>query len=719
MYASILIGFIGFQQILVPIPEPILGEIESARARISATRHDLGDPKHVFDGDEGSVWRTPAINPAEIVIEFDSPREAKAFRVKLLDSNEYQIEAANSLVDLRNRAGSYQNVTGLQTCGESGEGIVTLDEPVSARVWRLWIHRTKGDDYVHVYEWQFARMVPAEGVRIEMVPARPEWKPSETIPDGGVVRMRAYAFAGDVSIEVTNLGRWVADGFVAWPEGGANAFRAVTDDKASLRFVAGNLSAEKTFEIRAIPNSNTRPDIDLLFIERLPRIDYDAPDLGNGPGWPAEGSDVRWVAHIRSRNNPPATIGYEWRVDGEVVERGTMTISRPRDYAIWLDRKWKRAGETITLNLNVPSWDSNSHNNRLTLRTNALAVGFWVEEGLVNHWYSYQHVQNERNESFENWAQFMIELWNEMMEKAIYPVISPRGLSDRFRLDRVWIVPSGSLPLNGGLPSNNPDSRDKTVDIAWGFSVDPNATVSEYWRRRDYNGSIYDSTPAFLVDWALIHELHHARYIVDSYGFDVHAPSIRIELDGKPVIGNLLPEGFARFNKYKGVMGGGIRATIDEYVAGALERVAGKRARGGNMNAPSVIGEYLNDLPEQNIIEFILPTGEPATGATVKIWQAQPKQGDWYGKIYEGKPTITLIADDRGKVALGKNPFWADRIPHTYGHAASVLLMAITHNGSHYIHFQEVTDFNIAYWKGQTQRAEYRVSLKPLPEVSD
>ncbi len=707
------------QFILIPIPESILPEIEAGRARISATRHDLGDPKYVFDGRDDTVWRTPSINPAEIVIELEQPKEAKGFRVKLLDANEYRIEAADSLVDLRNQAGSYRDVTGLQVCTDAGEGYVAVEPPVRAKVWRLWVKRTKGDDYVHVYEWQFATMAPAEGVRIEMIPARPEWKPSDVVPDGGVVRMRAYAFLGGASVEVTSRGRWETEGFVAWPAGGENAFRAVAAEKATLRFVAGNLTAEKSFDIKEIPSTNVRPDIDLLFIERLPKISFDASDVGNGPGWPAEGSSARWVAHIRARNNPPALIPYEWRVDGEIVERGTVTIARPNDYNVWIERPWKQAGETITLTLTPPDWDSNPHNNARTIRTNAISLGFWVEEGLANHWLSHQHKQNEKNESFEDWAQFMVELWNEMMEKAVHPGISPNGLTDRFRLDRVWVVPSGSLPLNGGLPSNNPDSSDKSVDLAWGFCVDPNATVSEYWRLRDHPRSVYENPPAFLADWALIHELHHARYVIDSYGFDVHAPSIQLEIDGSPLIGGLLPQNFARFNKYKGVMGGGIRAIIDEYVAGALERVAGKRARGGNMNSPSVIGEYLNDLPDENVLQFVLPSGAAASGATVRVWRAKPKQGDWYGKIYSGDPNMAITADESGRIALGKNPFWEGKIPHTYGHAASVLLIVVTHGGNHYVHFQEVSDFNLAYWKGARTSAEYKVTLKTLPDVSD
>ncbi len=137
------------------------------------------------------------------------------------------------------------------------------------------------------------------------------------------------------------------------------------------------------------------------------------------------------------------------------------------------------------------------------------------------------------------------------------------------------------------------------------------------------------------------------------------------------------------------------------------------------MNAPSVIGEYLNDLPENNLLRFFLPNGKPANFAEVYIYRAKPQPDTWYGKIYAGEPDVTMKADENGIVNLGKNPFSEGMIVHTYGHANSVLLLLIKHDDKYYIHFQEVSDFNLAYWKGHRYIAEYEVKLAELPVVSD
>jgi hypothetical protein len=304
-----------------------------------------------------------------------------------------------------------------------------------------------------------------------------------------------------------------------------------------------------------------------------------------------------------------------------------------------------------------------------------------------------------------------------MMAAARYPMLSPEGLTDRMRLDRLVVVPTLALPLNGGLPSNNPDVTDKTVDLAWGFSSEADSSISEYWALRPHQGSPLKNPPAFLADLALIHELHHARYHIDSYGFDVQAPSIRVQLEGKPLIGGLLPESFVRYQKYPGMMGGDY-SVIDEYVAGVWARVAGRRARGGNMNAPSVIGEWLQtDLPKRTAWRFALPDGTPASGGRLWIWWAKPDPGAWYGKVYEGEPDLRAMLDDQGRVEFEGTPF-PKRIRHTFGEANTVLLCLVRTRAGDFVHFIEISDLNLAFWRGQRDLAEFAVRLVPPPGFS-
>lgn len=709
----------------IPIPDPLGRMIAEGKAKVTGTRWDIGDPANVFDGKTDTLLRTPAINPAYVQIEFQQPYTVSNFYLQVSELSEYRITCADSLQDLWDQARSFRDLTGSRRTDAQGRAIVRLSRPVRAKVFVLDTRRLVGDDYVHIFEWQFCRLVPAESLKLETVPQRPEWKPGSLFASGGVVRLRAVASAQGVEMDVTGKARFSGKGFRPYRRGFPNELLAPKVEEnetreATLQATFGRLSASLSVKIEGWERKNRRTDLDVLYIERLPRVDYDAPDRGNGPGWLAEGERVEWVAHIRSYGAETRSLPYEWRQDGRKVAEGRIRrIPRDGQAVVRLPWQWTQRRHTLEFIVFPDSRDSVEGNNRRLIYTDALTVGFWIEEKLADYWHDNQNEQNPQNNSFEDWAQWMIEQWNRLMAEAIHP-LSPNGLTDRWRLDRVVVVPTGALPLSGGLPSNNPDNRDKTVDIVWGFNCEPDARISDYWKRTPWTKGPVEGTPAFYVDWALLHELSHARYLIDSYGFDVHPDSVKItDHRGKPAVETeemraVLPH----LNKYRGLMGGGIIPFYDEYTAGALERVKGKRARGGNYNAPSVIGEYIQELPESNIFTFLDPEGRPAANGRLSIWQAKPRPDAWYGKLFEGNPSLEFSLDEQGSVTLPRNPFGRDPLKHTFGDANTVMLFRIIAGDQTYYHFQEVSDFNLAFWKGDRQTARYTVRLQPVKRGS-
>jgi hypothetical protein len=701
--------------LMLAAPETLVPMIESGQVRVTGTRSDIGSLRDVLDGDPRTLYRTPAINPAQVTVEFEEPRDVPGFRLMLRFKSRYRLSAASTVESLeRAPEWAYEGET-----DDRGEAIVPLEtllgKPLRARAFRLEVNRLVGDDYVHIEDWQFARLVPATGLRIGTLPARPEYAESTIVPSGGVVRLRAFALGAGVEQDVTERVAWTTEGLSRWPEGGAEAWiagRVERPETAIARVSVASLTAERAFAIEPWSRSNTRADLDVLFLEKTPRRNYDAPDRGNGPGWPADGEEIVWLAHVRSHHREARNVRWEAFLDGAPLGDGVIErIPSGGVVQIPLPVRWRQERSRLEFRILPPEWDANPNNNAVAVHTDALGVGFWIEEKLWDHWHDHQHRQNELNESFENWSQFMIGQWNEMMERAVHPEITPIGLTDRWRLDRVVVVPSGSLPLFGALPSNNPDTRDKTVDIAWGFNLEPDGVVSEYWSLRPEYTDPWKNGAAFLSDHALIHELLHARYISDSYGFDVHANSVKVELDGKAVVGSLLPTNFRRLNQFGGIMGAGLPMVIDIHTAGALERVKGRRARGGNMNAPIVIGEYLNDLSERNTMTFELPDGTPAAGAELLVWRAKPVPTAWFGKLFEGEPDLRFRLDAEGSAEVGKSPFGTLPLRHTFGHANTVLMMVVHHEGRSFVHFQEVTDFNVAFWRGEREHARHVVRL--------
>lgn len=464
--------------------------------------------------------------------------------------------------------------------------------------------------------------------------------------------------------------------------------------------------------------SNTDFDLDVMYIERTPRINYD-PTAPTG-GWPADGQAVQWVAHLHNWGTQDvATVDYRWTLDGSVVAGGTITDwTAGTDITVSWPWTWEQVRHSLKFELDPDSavtGELGRLNNTLNITTDALAVGVWVEDGLSAYMHDNQKVYNDGANSFEDWVQRNIVLWNKMLSDGVYPT-SPNGITDRVRLDEVVHVGDGVLPLaGGGYATNFPDVRDKTVDLMWGFPYHSTDTGS---------GSLYDPIPGspFEYDFELLHELDHARYLIDSYAFDVHDLAVQNVTDGA---GHLLlgtaamaretDSGYVHSDKYKGLMDSS--HYYSEYEAYEWNRIAGKRARYGNYNAPGDIGVFLNtDLPKNNHFRFVDQTFAPLAGARVEVHQARGNRGEWYGKVYADTPDAVYTTDSDGSVTLPRCPFGTS-INQTYGIANGVMLLVIRlTNGVVRTVFVEASDFNLEYWRGHTVDGWYEVHLDTSPD---
>lgn len=466
-----------------------------------------------------------------------------------------------------------------------------------------------------------------------------------------------------------------------------------------------------TLSAAQLPASGSGTDLNVTFIERLPRYNYDA-----AKNQPAAGDPVTFVGHIRLWGSTSlAEVGYRWELDGQPVHTGTLSnFQAGTERTVSWGWTWQAGSHTIKLVVDPDGQiaESTELNNAIEDRTDALIAGFWVEQSVYDYFALHQHKLGVGSNSWDDWIQRHMRFWNQFCAQAIYPT-TPEGVLDRVRIDKIVVVPDGALPLRGGLPSNNPDLGDKTVDLMWGFP----ATL--------LNGSMYTNhtavsmTNAFYYEGSLPHELGHARYLIDTYGFDVHNTSshasVQILENGVPVAGSAYMPFVAfgevlYYNKYGMMMSGGYDQGWSEYDAGALNRIAGQRARCGNYNAPCNIGEYINDLPQRNHLRLLDTLGYPRRGANVRVYQATGGPG-WYGKTFDNIPDLEFTSDNTGYVQLPRNPFGTQPIRHTFGAATGIMILRVAHQGQIWYRFQEVTDFNIQYWRGNTQDAHYSLTL--------
>lgn len=732
LVVALLAGTLAAQADVIWVPMSLADKV----ATVECTELDIGEPKHAVDGDAKTLCRTPSINPMEVRVAFTEPVTLEHLRLRLIDTrHQWTLAVADSMEDLKAERGSYRVLREDEvTLGDRVD--VHLDEPVTVGALELHILRQGGDDYVHLWEIQFCEPGRIDGMRIERVKERrqavgeegrvvvegPVEKPVDT-----VVWFKAKAIVKGEEADVDADVQWQSHSPGLVPFNDQPGFFHVTAvGEHKLTITQGDFT--QTITVIGTPRelSNRKPDIEVLFIQRLPEIPYDGP---NG-GLPEVGAEIVWRAHVYNWGTAPVPATYEWTLDGEVVGTGELVVpvGPPHEEVAFIDLPAQYRDRREMLTLTVTPQDALDElitkNNSLTIATDAIMVGLWVERSLWDYHHEHQHkLPTKDANSFAGWGQRMMGQWNKMFREARYREF-PDGVQERVRLQKVVVVPDFALPLNGGLPSNNPDTRDKSVDMMWGCEAGdlvPGIELdANHWWSVDKALNAFEKglieqekqDPPFWCGLGYIHEMAHARYLVDAYGFNVHTGTgdkleerlLKVTDEGGPVLGRHMPmdQDIQHWRKYVGQMGGDYwKWSVFE--AMCWDRVRGQRARGGACNSPPTIGEFLQDIPDKCIYQFVDTERRPLAGAEVLVYRSQPLGKHWYTKVYEDKPELRFTADAEGRIEADRH-LWSEdgRIRHTFGHSNGVALLRVIHEGRSYFLFEEVTDANLAYNLGHT-----------------
>ncbi|HEX2061193.1 MAG TPA: hypothetical protein VHK90_10665, partial [Thermoanaerobaculia bacterium] len=417
-------------------------------------------------------------------------------------------------------------------------------------------------------------------------------------------------------------------------------------------------------------------------------------------GWPAAGSTVTWRAHVRNWSAAPRTLSYVWRVNGVEVKQGSVSLAANAYTTVDLPRTWTFTRERLSFDIAGES---------LEIFTDALAVGFWVEQSVYEHFRIHQPKLGIGSESFDDWAQRTIGFYNDMAALAVYPE-TPNGVHDRWRVQKIVIVPDDALPLNG-LPDDaspganggsHPDKDDRTVDLMWGFRED---VWLQYANTTDLSPS-----NQFYLGYGVLHEMGHARYLVDIYAWNVfqRAPNhaINITENGTRIVGNYIPSRGFRTPE-QGLMNEHY-TFIDRYSAIALNFIAGRRAVMGNYNEPRNFGEFLNDFPRENRLTVRDRNGTPIPNADVWFYYSVANGEAWYATNYDDVPDLKLRTDEKGQVLVGRAPFATNgKVVHTYGMTNGVAIVRVATDAKVEYGFLESRLFNLAYWRGNTDFADH------------
>jgi hypothetical protein len=387
------------------------------------------------------------------------------------------------------------------------------------------------------------------------------------------------------------------------------------------------------------------------------------------------------------------------------------SLNPDQETTVSLPIQWQAGNHTIKFQADPASaiTEASEENNTIEQRTNALAVGFWVEQGFYKWFNDNQNQLGIGSNSFEDWAQRQLREWHKVFEASKYSS-NPNGIVERTFLDKVVIVPDGSI-----VSKEKPAENDKTIDLEWGFRTAEFINKGFYDNNGQPKTNLETGTNPFYLESSLWHELSHARYLVDTYAVDINNdPSLGtdqskvLKKDGTP----LIPKATPQYSTCEGGMmgcrppaGENRELIYGEMDVFAFNDIAGKRALCGNYNAPCNIGSFLTNLPHDNRIKILDLNHQPIASAQISVYQSVPIASNVvYDKLIDNTPDITCSTDATGTCSIGSDPFNitpTDPNKKSREMEQGVAILKITKNNQEDFRFLYIPELVVAYYKHQ------------------
>jgi hypothetical protein len=396
--------------------------------------------------------------------------------------------------------------------------------------------------------------------------------------------------------------------------------------------------------------------------------------------WPDGGEVVTFTAHVLNRGDDVVgAFDYTWTLDGGVVDSGSFAASlapgaTTTSSVTW---SWDAGRHTVGFRVDLPG-DATPDNNALTDFTDALSLFTLVEQSYDDDFEAdTASVPAPRTAFMTEWLQNHIERINELLRRS--------GAPTRVRFDELSVVPDGSFP-------NGCDADCKYYD----------GTFPEVFRAGDQDlrlgGSVYYDAGED-IDYGLLHEWGHQLGLIDQYRLKVSAEQNKVNDETYIAPAGLMMD---------------VSHFVNEHTAGALASWHGHR-RG-------YFGQYLYDLPKNNILLVEDLCAAPLAGALVNVYQkVQRASGE------EEIPDLvkfTGSSDPQGHYTLPDVPVDTTNFPPTatgnelrpnpfgyisnHGDNGLFLLEFLLGSEASY-RFLDILEFNLRYWKGDRQSATYPV----------
>lgn len=409
-----------------------------------------------------------------------------------------------------------------------------------------------------------------------------------------------------------------------------------------------------------------------------------ATGLGEGqsaatPRWPATNDPVTYTATVRNRGSNPWTnaISGVWQWDGVPVQTNTLAGSLAPDGTATsaLVRPWDGAMHEARFVLRGA--DARPGNNAVAIHTKSVAFLSYVDQGYYDSFtLQSTNYPNAATDDLIDWIQRHMTRFNEMFAAA--------GSTKRVHYDVLEL-----------LPDTAPDPAVNRLEFAI-FPFRFYASDAPYsYRDSGYYNADED------IDFGYLHEMGHQLGLIDLYQMDL-SPEMN-EVSG---LGYTAPDCLMR----------GCSPFLSPHSALGMSHWQDQ--------AHGYFGQYLYGIPAEVRMRFVSRAGQPLPGATVKVYQLEERPD--VGKLITTQIKAQGVTDADGVFTLPNVPIDPDKVPplptgdvlraNPFGYVAvvggnGVLHFRVEHEDAVDYAWLDITEPNVAYYRGQTNQATFERAL--------
>ena len=482
-----------------------------------------------------------------------------------------------------------------------------------------------------------------------------------------------------------------------------------------------------------------QPDLDLMYVSRLPRQRSDA-----AIDRPGDGDRIEWVAQVWNAGFRPAPAGVmvrlEWLAEtdddfqltpdepvlrsmekslgSELAPGGRVEVRFP---ATWRSRpEWIR----VTVDPENRVSELCEANNQRTCLSTARPIWFSYDPEFFANCRDERKLNLVGSFSYADYIQAQKACMDRMLREAVHPETSPVGVRDAYRTDLIYAQPADD--------ADRPEEADPAF-FDGGFPVGSHAQL-------------------MAPDSGLIHEFGHTVLALpDLYGYGVRPENVLLEDEqGRPYAGGkalpLVRNDTLALSSANGIPCGEGYSPLMDYChlwlhpahAGQVQHFAGYRGPRFWGTAGWLIPQFKHSLLLADVDD------RPLGGAAVYVYHVtnNPALQDAGVKFFADRPKFVGHTDAAGRFEFPRrtdrdwddaasdevegsievwNPFCGAKrqvafTPNVW-EVQGLLLVKVVSGEETEFFFLSLTDFNQELFRGQRFEGRYhlRTSLRPVP----